>query len=145
MTLRRPAVRGLDAMNVAGIEDALPGTDGIELVPQFVEELAVQDPGLHRGPIDAVRQDVPDAEGEIIEGRERDCLADRDGGGTLRRSCQEAQLGQGTDRLAQTPAHRQHSRDERRRERPRSHDDDPQTARGCCRRTRFLSHGSTRL
>src|SRR5437867_11196858 len=60
MTLLRPAMRRLDAMDETRIEDATPRTDRLELGPQLLEELALQDLRLDRGSIDAVGKDVPD-------------------------------------------------------------------------------------
>ena len=52
------------------VEDGRPGLDGLELVPDGVEVLPLQDAGLQGGLVGVVREDVPGAEDEVVEAGE---------------------------------------------------------------------------
>src|SRR5262249_31556728 len=108
-------VRTVEPLDVALIEDCGPRPDLLELRPNFVEEGRIDHAGRPRGGVTIVLEDVPPAEHEIVERRERNDVAD------FRRAAlgpfseaHRAHLRERSNRLREPVPNREHAGDRRR-------------------------------
>ena len=95
-------VRAVEALDVLGVEDRLHRLDGRERFLDLLEQAASRAPGVGRGLVGGVLEDVPAAEHQVVQAGQRHevldlwaaavgALAEADGG----------HLGEGADRLAE--------------------------------------------
>ena len=94
-------VRAVEPLHVVLIEHGRPRPDLLELGPDLVEQRLLEDAGRLRGAVAVFLEDVPAAEHEIVESRQRNDFVD------LRRAAlgplaepDRAHLGQRADGLA---------------------------------------------
>src|SRR5262249_18398201 len=123
-------VRTVEPLHVTAIEYRRPRANGFELWTNLFEQRRFEDAGSLRRLVRVVFEDVPAAEHDIVERRERHEILDR------RRSSfralaetHGAHLREGTDRLRQPAPHCQHTSDRGRAD--RTHPDEHNTQFPC--------------
>ena len=108
-------VRAVEPLDVALIEDRRPGPDLLELRANLLEQRRLEDAGRLRRRVAVVVEDVPAAEDEIVERRQRHDVADlgRPAFGPFAEA-DGAHLRQRADGFRQTFANSEHAGDGRR-------------------------------
>jgi hypothetical protein len=133
MHLRRALldVGPVEVLDVGLLEHGRHRLDRLELGLERIEVLGVEHAGADRGLVGVVREDVPAAEHDIVERRQRDVVLDR------RRVVVGAladpdvtELGQRADRLADPAADRLHAGDEGGRDRAHAGEQDAELTCG---------------
>ena len=120
-------VLSVQLLHVDGIEHRRPGLDRLQEALQGLQVIAVQHPRLARGLVGIVGVDVPPAEDDVVEPRDRHQLVDARAAvvGALAEA-HGAHLGQAPHRLRQTLADGLHAGHERRGHRPHPGEKDAQ-------------------
>ena len=136
-------VGAVEALDVAGIEHPLHRPDRLQLrARSWSSRLALEDAGLAGGRVGVVGEDVPGAEDEVVQLRQRDEVlqARHPVLGPLAEA-DRAHLGERADRLAEPLLDRLDAGDEGGRDRPQPHQQHPQLPLRRLDVNAFLTHG----